>query len=72
MVNTFLLVRCGGGGGWAPVTTYVRIIGPILRGERILIQGMTPPVPGQGAESHERNTHSNERNTKTKEKNIYQ
>ena len=27
VVNTFLLVRCGG--GWSLVTTYVRIIGPI-------------------------------------------
>ena len=28
VVNTFLLVRCGGG-CWSLVTTYVRIIGPI-------------------------------------------
>ena len=37
------------------------------RGERILIQGMTPSVPGQGAESHERQIQVHERNTNTKE-----
>ena len=30
-------------------------------GELILIQGMTPPVPGQGPKSHERNTNTLEK-----------
>ena len=70
VVNTFLLVRCGGG-CWSLLTTYVRIIGPIWslqyncpnieEGELILIQGMTPPFYGQGTQSHVRITNTREK-----------